>query len=122
MSPDTDLTGVMLPADAEAARDLLVKRTQETGRQPFWVANKPRRIWGDRRPEGTRNCEHVAKIYMPTELLEIGKVELRYKDGYRLHVLLTDLARGKTLLPGEISERWCPVGPEEYDLTRGWHE
>jgi hypothetical protein len=116
----TPLIGIEISSDPEKAREQIMEATQ-SGKEPcFWVAKPRRWLLGDDRPEGTRPHPNVALVDL--EHFKAGRVELRYKDGLKVAIMLDEVAKGMVLVPGEVAERWVVCEAGEKDLKGRMHQ
>lgn len=122
-TPTLMRSGIVLPTDQTQAAAALMKLSQNGSVPPFWHANPRHGLHlTDRRPAGTRPYPHVALVKVDKEHLAVGRVDVRYHDGYTVTLLLTELAAGGICLPGEIAERWMIAESGERDMAGRTHE
>lgn len=133
---DTDLRGqegMKTPSvvDHKTFGNDILKHTRDLGRPPFWRPYEYKNtLLGQRKmkqkdlPEGVRLYPNVAQLFLTEQMLKMGMVELRYKDGTRTALTLKELAPvgPDSVDAGQVTEKWVVAEPGDRDLLGRKHE
>lgn len=133
---DTDLRGqegMKTPnvVDPETFGKDILKRTCDLRRPPFWRPYKYRQgifrkheVTQEDLPEGVRPYPNVAQLFLTEQMLKMGMVELRYKDGTRTALTLKELAPlgPDSIDATQVTEKWVIAEKGDRDLTGQVHK
>lgn len=107
-----EIAGISFPKDAKAAGQMVLDKTQNMNRPPYWM---PKR-WAIGLPGSIRSYPEIAILVADDATLRQGFVMLRYHDSTQVSISLDKLYKGVMMQPGEITQKWVQSSRGEKDI------